>query len=36
LTALLLNVPVVVSGSGWATPAAFDIALVALSVFTRK
>ncbi len=34
MTALLFNVPVIVSGAGWAGPAAFIVALVMLLVFT--
>lgn len=34
MTALLFNVPVIVSGSGWAAPATFIIAAVALLIFT--
>ncbi len=34
MTALLFNVPVIVSGAGWAVPAAFIVALVMLLVFT--
>jgi amino acid transporter len=34
MTAMLFNVPVIVSGAGWAVPAAFIIALVMLLVFT--
>jgi amino acid transporter len=34
MTALLFNVPVIVSGAGWAAPAAFIVALVMLLVFT--
>ena len=34
LTALLFNVPVIVSGAGWAVPAAFIVATVMLAVFS--
>src|ERR1700683_5285821 len=34
MTALLFNVPVIVSGAGWAVPAAFIVALVMLLIFT--
>jgi len=34
MTAMLFNVPVIVSGAGWAGPAAFLVALVMLLVFT--
>lgn len=34
MTALLFNVPVIVSGSGWAAPAAFLVATVMLAVFS--
>ena len=34
MTALLFNVPVIVSGAGWAAPAAFIVALVMLLIFT--
>ncbi|WP_433800601.1 APC family permease [Actinomycetospora sp. CA-084318] len=34
LTAMLFNVPVAVNGGGWAAPAAFGIATVALTVFS--
>jgi amino acid transporter len=34
MTAMLFNVPVIVSGAGWAVPAAFIIALVMLLVFS--
>ena len=34
MTALLFNVPVIVSGSGWAAPAAFVVATVMLLIFT--
>jgi amino acid transporter len=34
MTALLFNVPVIVSGSGWAAPAAFLVATVMLMIFT--
>jgi amino acid transporter len=34
MTALLFNVPVIVSGAGWAVPSAFIVALVMLLVFT--
>ncbi len=34
MTALLFNVPVIVSGSGWAAPAAFLVATVMLLIFT--
>src|ERR1700733_2142419 len=34
MTALLFNVPVIVSGAGWAGPAAFIVALVMLLIFT--
>jgi amino acid transporter len=34
MTALLFNVPVIVSGAGWAVPAAFIVALVMLVIFT--
>jgi len=34
MTALLFNVPVIVSGAGWAAPAAFLVATVMLMVFT--
>ena len=33
LTALMLNVPVIVVGAGWAAPAAFAVAAVMLAVF---
>src|SRR6202161_167078 len=34
MTAMLFNVPVIVSGAGWAVPAAFIVALVMLLIFT--
>jgi amino acid transporter len=34
MTAMLFNVPVIVSGAGWAVPAAFIIALVMLLIFS--
>ncbi|MDL5155148.1 APC family permease [Actinomycetospora termitidis] len=34
LTAMLFNVPVAVNGGGWATPAAFLIATVSLTIFS--
>src|ERR1035441_3760722 len=34
MTALLFNVPVIVSGSGWAAPGAFLVATVMLLIFT--
>jgi amino acid transporter len=34
MTAMLFNVPVIVSGAGWAVPAAFIVALVMLLVFS--
>src|SRR3954452_10254219 len=34
LTAMLFNVPVSVNGGGWASPAAFGIATVALVIFS--
>ena len=34
MTAMLFNVPVIVSGAGWAVPGAFIIALVMLLVFS--
>ncbi len=34
MTALLFNVPVIVSGSGWAAPSAFLVATVMLLIFT--
>jgi amino acid transporter len=34
MTAMLFNVPVIVSGAGWAVPAAFIVALVMLAIFT--
>jgi hypothetical protein len=34
MTAMLFNVPVIVSGAGWAVPAAFIVALIMLLVFT--
>ena len=34
LTAMLFNVPVAVNGGGWAAPAAFGIATVALTIFS--
>src|ERR1700733_11738574 len=34
MTAMLFNVPVIVSGAGWAVPAAFIVALAMLLVFT--
>jgi amino acid transporter len=34
LTALLFNVPVIVSGAGWAAPAAFIVATVTLLIFS--
>src|SRR3954465_13703803 len=34
LTALLFNVPVIVSGAGWAVPAAFIVATLMLLVFS--
>jgi amino acid transporter len=34
MTALLFNVPVIVSGAGWAAPAAFIVALAMLLVFS--
>ncbi|NMO93939.1 APC family permease [Actinomycetospora sp. TBRC 11914] len=34
LTAMLFNVPVSVNGGGWATPAAFFIATVSLTIFS--
>jgi amino acid transporter len=34
MTALLFNVPVIVSGAGWAVPAAFIVALAMLLVFS--
>ena len=36
MTALLFNVPVIVSGSGWAAPAAFIVATVMLSDLHRR
>lgn len=34
MTAMLFNVPVIVTGAGWAAPAAFLVALVMLLIFT--
>ena len=34
LTAMLFNVPVAVNGGGWATPAAFLLATVSLTIFS--
>jgi GMP synthase-like glutamine amidotransferase len=34
MTAMLFNVPVIVSGAGWAVPAAFIVALVMLLIFS--
>ncbi|WP_018330659.1 APC family permease [Actinomycetospora chiangmaiensis] len=34
LTAMLFNVPVAVNGGGWAAPAAFGIATIALTIFS--
>lgn len=34
MTALLFNVPVIVSGAGWAAPAAFLVATVMLAIFS--
>lgn len=34
MTALLFNVPIIVSGAGWAAPAAFLVAAAMLAVFS--
>ncbi len=34
MTALLFNVPVIVSGGGWAAPSAFILATIMLLIFT--